>query len=156
MENKANNAIKYILKNKKAFFEYFIEEKYEAGIVLKGTEIKSIREGHCSIADSYAKISKNNEVYLIGFIIQEYKNSGYIKHDPSRFKKLLLNKREIFKISKKVLQSGYTLIPLSIYLKNQIVKVELGLAKGKKLYDKRETLKKKDIDKQIQRKLKYR
>jgi len=148
--------LKYILKNKKAFFDYFIEEKYEAGIVLRGTEIKSIREGHCSIADSYGKITKNNEIYLIGFIIQEYKNAGYAKHDAVRPKKLLLHKREIWKISKKVLQAGYTLIPLSIYLKNQIVKVELGLAKGKKLYDKRETIKKKDIDRQMEKKLKYR
>lgn len=147
--------IKIILKNKKAYFEYFIEEKYEAGIVLKGTEVKSIREGHCSIADSYGKITKNNEIFLIGFLIQEYKNSGYAKHDISRPKKLLLHKNQILRISKKVLQAGYTLIPLSIYLKNQKVKVELGLAKGKKLYDKRETIKKKDIDRMIERKLKY-
>ncbi len=150
-----SNPIKIILKNKKAYFEYFIEEKYEAGIVLKGSEIKSIREGHCSIADSYAKITKENEVYLYGFLIQEYKNSGYIKHDVSRPKKLLLHKKEIIKIARKVNQAGYTLIPLSIYLKNQIVKVELGLAKGKKLYDKRETIKKKDIDRMMNRKLKY-
>lgn len=150
-----SNPIKIILKNKKAYFEYFIEEKYEAGIVLKGSEIKSIREGHCSIADSYAKITKENEVYLYGFLIQEYKNSGYIKHDVSRPKKLLLHKKEIIKIARKVNQAGYTLIPLSIYLKNQIVKVELGLAKGKKIYDKRETIKKKDIDRMMNRKLKY-
>ncbi|MCR4422073.1 MAG: SsrA-binding protein SmpB [Spirochaetales bacterium] len=151
-----SDSIKIILKNKKAYFEYFIEEKYEAGIVLKGTEIKSIREGHCSIADSYAKVTKNNEIYLYGFLVQEYKNSGYIKHDVSRPKKLLLHKKEIIKIGRKINQAGYTLIPLSIYLKNQLVKVELGLAKGKKLYDKRETIKKKDIDRMMSRKLKYR
>jgi SsrA-binding protein len=151
-----SDSIKIILKNKKAYFEYFIEEKYEAGIVLKGTEIKSIREGHCSIADSYAKVTKNNEIYLYGFLVQEYKNSGYIKHDVSRPKKLLLHKKEIIKIGRKINQAGYTLIPLSIYIKNQLVKVELGLAKGKKLYDKRETIKKKDIDRMINRKLKYR
>lgn len=147
--------IKTILKNKKAYFEYFIEEKYEAGIVLRGTEIKSIREGRCSIADSYAKITKENEIYLIGFLIQEYKNSGYIKHDISRPKKLLLHKREIIRLSKKINQAGYTLIPLSVYLKNQKLKVELGLAKGKKIYDKREEIKKKDIDRMLNRKLKY-
>lgn len=151
-----SDSIKIILKNKKAYFEYFIEEKYEAGIVLKGTEIKSIREGHCSIADSYAKVTKNNEIYLYGFLVQEYKNSGYIKHNVSRPKKLLLHKKEIIKIGRKINQAGYTLIPLSIYLKNQLVKVELGLAKGKKLYDKRETIKKKDIDRMMSRKLKYR
>ncbi|HPC39112.1 MAG TPA: SsrA-binding protein [Exilispira sp.] len=97
----------------------------------------------------------SSEVYLYGFLIQEYKNSGYIKHDVSRPKKLLLHKKEIIKIARKVNQAGYTLIPLSIYLKNQIVKVELGLAKGKKLYDKRETIKKKDIDRMMNRKLKY-
>jgi len=147
--------IKIILKNKKAFFEYFIEQKFEAGIVLKGTEIKSIREGHCSIQDSYARITKNFEIYLIGFVINEYKNAGFFSHEPDRPKKLLLHKNEILRISKKVNQAGYTLIPLSVYIKGAFVKVELGLAKGKKLYDKRESIKKKELDRQMNRKEKY-
>ncbi|HNV43397.1 MAG: SsrA-binding protein SmpB [Spirochaetes bacterium] len=151
----SDDNIKIILKNKKAFFEYFIEQKFEAGIVLKGTEIKSIREGHCSIQDSYARITKNFEIYLIGFVINEYKNSGYVSHEPNRPKKLLLHKNEILRISKKVNQAGYTLIPLSVYIKGAFVKVELGLAKGKKLYDKRESIKKKELDRQMNRKEKY-
>ncbi|MCX8058317.1 MAG: SsrA-binding protein SmpB [Spirochaetes bacterium] len=146
--------IKIVHRNKKAFHDYEIIEKYEAGIVLKGTEIKSIREGNCNLKDSYAKVTKKKEVYLYGFHISEYKNSGYVTHDPLRPKKLLLNKREILKLSKRTEREGYTLIALSIYLKNNKAKVELAVAKGKKIYDKRDDIKDREIKRSIEREVK--
>lgn len=147
-----NNKYKIVIKNKKAYHDYFIIEKIEAGIVLVGTEIKSIRNGKCNFKDSYARITKNKEVFLYNFHISPYENQGYITHDPDRPKKLLLHKKEINKLWKKVTLSGYTLVPLQIYIKEKYAKVELALVKGKKTYDKRETLKKKDIERQIERK----
>jgi SsrA-binding protein len=143
--------IKIIHKNKKAFHDYEIIEKYEAGIVLKGTEIKSIRESNCNLKDSYAKVTKRNEVFLYGFHISPYKNSGYVTHNPLRPKKLLLHKNEILKLKKRTEREGYTLIALSVYLKNNKAKVELAVAKGKKIYDKRDDLKEREIKRNIER-----
>lgn len=141
------------IKNKKAYFDYFIEEEIEAGIVLKGTEVKSIREGLANIKDCYA-IIRDKEVFLLNMYIAKYNDGGVFNHDERRTRKLLLNKREILKLRDKIEISGYTLVPLKVYFKNNKVKVLLGLAKGKKNYDKRETLKEKDIKKDIARALK--
>ena len=137
-----------IANNKKAYFDYFIEEKYEAGMVLHGTEVKSIRAGKCSIKESYIKI-ENGEVYVLGMNITPYEKGNIFNKDPLRPKKLLLHKKEILKLYGQIKQKGYALIPLSIYFNGSLVKLELALAKGKKLYDKREDLKKKDANKQI-------
>lgn len=141
------------IKNKKAYFDYFIEEEIEAGIVLKGTEVKSIREGLANIKDCYA-IIRNKEVFLLNMYIAKYNDGGVFNHDERRTRKLLLNKREILKLRDKIEISGYTLVPLKVYFKNNKVKVLLGLAKGKKNYDKRESLKERDIKKDIARALK--
>lgn len=141
------------IKNKKAYFDYFIEEEIEAGIVLKGTEVKSIREGLANIKDCYA-IIRDKEVFLLNMYIAKYNDGGVFNHDERRTRKLLLNKREILKLRDKIEISGYTLVPLKVYFKNNKVKVLLGLAKGKKNYDKRESLKEKDIKKDIARALK--
>ncbi len=143
-----------ISKNKKAYHDFIIEEKFEAGIELKGTEIKSLRAGKCNLKDSYARISKDKEVFVYHFHISKYKNSGYVDHDPDRPKKLLLHKNEINKLWKKVTLSGYALVPLSVYIKNRKAKLKLALAKGKKLHDKRDTLKQKDLKRQVEREMK--
>lgn len=132
------------IKNKKASFDYFIEDTYETGIVLTGTEIKSIRKGSANLKDSYGRI-KNNEVFLINMFIATYEEGNRFNHDERRERKLLLNKKEIKKISDKVSKEGYSLVPLKLYLKNGRAKILLGTAKGKKLYDKRQSLKEKDI-----------
>lgn len=141
--------------NKKARFDYFIEEELECGIVLKGTEIKSIREGLANIKDCYA-IIKNNEVYLLNMFISKYENGSIFNHDERRTRKLLLNKKEILKLRDKVEISGYTLIPIKVYFKNNRAKVLLGLCKGKKNYDKRETIKERDMKREIEKKMKER
>ena len=133
--------------NRKARFNYFIIDEMEAGIELKGTEIKSIRNGKCSIEDTYARI-KNGEVYLINMYIAKYEEGNIFNHDERRERKLLLHKSEIIKLSKKLKQESYTLIPLKIYMKKNNAKVLLGLCKGKKLYDKRETIKKRDLERE--------
>ena len=130
--------------NRKAKFDYFIEEEIECGIELVGTEIKSIRAGSCNIKDSYAVI-KNNEVFLLNTFISPYKEGNIFNHDERRSRKLLLHKNEIKKLNDKVVLQGYTLIPLKIYLKDGKAKVLLGVCKGKKNYDKRETIKERDI-----------
>lgn len=132
------------IKNKKAYFDYFIDQEIECGIVLTGTEIKSIREGNVNLKDSYARI-KNNEVILTNMYIGKYDEGNIFNHDERRERKLLLHKNEIRKLSIKTSQDGYSLVPLKLYLKNGVVKVLLGVAKGKKLYDKRETIKKRDL-----------
>lgn len=132
------------IKNKKAYFDYFIDQEIECGIVLTGTEIKSIREGNVNLKDSYARI-KNNEVLLTNMYIGKYDEGNIFNHDERRERKLLLHKNEIRKLSIKTSQDGYSLVPLKLYLKNGVVKVLLGVAKGKKLYDKRETIKKRDL-----------
>ena len=132
------------IKNKKAYFDYFIEDTYEAGIVLTGTEIKSIRKGSANLKDSYARI-KNGEVFLTNMFISTYEEGNRFNHDERRERKLLLNKKEIFKIRDKIEKEGYSLVPIKLYLKNGRAKLEIGIAKGKKTYDKRQSLKEKDI-----------
>ena len=140
--------IKLIAKNTTAYHNYFIEDKIETGIVLYGTEIKSIRAGKVNLKDSYANI-KNGEVFVTGLHISPYEHGNIFNKDPLRTKKLLLNKREINKLIGLTQQKGYALIPISIYFKGNFVKLELGIGKGKKLYDKRQDLAKKDAQKQI-------
>ena len=141
------------IKNKKATFDYFIEEELECGIVLKGTEIKSIRNGQANIKDCYA-IIKNNEVFLLNMYIAKYNDASIFNHDERRTRKLLLNKKEILKLRDKVEISGYTLVPLKLYFKGNKAKILLGIAKGKKNYDKRESIKEKDIKRDIEKALK--
>lgn len=142
--------IKNIAKNPVARHNYIITDTIEAGIVLTGTEIKSIRNGKVNLKDSYAGI-KNGEAYIYSMHISPYEQGNIFNKDPLRDKKLLLNKREIFRLSGLINQKGYTLVPISLYLKNNIVKLELGIGKGKKLYDKREDLKKKDSEMYIKK-----
>ena len=144
--------IKNIAKNPTAKHNYTIIDTLEAGIVLTGTEIKSIRNGKVNLKDSYAEI-KNSEVFICSMHISPYEQGNIFNKDPMRNRKLLLNKREIFRLTGLIKQKGYTLVPISLYFKNSIVKVELGIGKGKKLYDKREDLKKKDSQMYIQRSL---
>ncbi len=139
--------------NRKARHDYFIEEEYECGIVLTGTEIKSIRSGSCNISDSYA-IVRNGELFLLNMFISHYKEGNIFNHDESRTRKLLMHKKEINKINNKIKLEGYTLVPLKVYFKNSYAKVLLGLAKGKKNYDKRETIKERDIKRKIEKELK--
>ena len=134
---------KLIANNKKAYFDYFIEEKYEAGIALHGTEVKSLRMGKCSLKEAFLKIEKG-EVFIYNMHISPYEKGNIFNKDPLRVKKLLMHKYEINKIAGKIVQKGYTLVPLQIYFKGSLVKVEVGLARGKKLYDKREDIAKKD------------
>ncbi len=132
------------IKNKKAYFDYFIEEEYECGIVLTGTEIKSIRKGSTNLKDTYARI-KNNEVFILNMYIAPYEEGNRFNVPERRSRKLLLNKKEIIKIKSEVMRDGYSLIPLKLYFKNNNVKILLGLCKGKKLYDKRQTIKERDL-----------
>lgn len=141
--------------NRQASFNYFIEETYESGIVLTGTEIKSIRNGKCNIKDSYA-IIKNNEIYLLNAHISAYESGNIFNHDETRTRKLLLHKKEILKLHNKINLEGYTLIPLKIYFKKSKAKVLIGLCKGKKNYDKKETLKERDIARELNKSNKYR
>ncbi|MEA5112843.1 MAG: SsrA-binding protein SmpB [Geobacteraceae bacterium] len=134
---------KIICNNKKAYHDYFIEEKYEAGMVLTGTEVKSLRMGKANLNDSFALV-KSGEAFLNNLHISPYDFGNRENHDPDRMRKLLLHKKEIIKLFAKVREQGYSLVPLRLYFKNGKVKVEMGLAKGKKLYDKREDLKLKD------------
>ena len=139
--------------NRQATFNYFVEDTYEAGIVLKGTEIKSIRRGKCNIKDSYA-IIKNNEVYLLNTHISPYEKGNIFNHDETRTRKLLLNKKEILKLNNKLTLEGYTLIPLKIYFVKGRAKVLIGVCKGKKTYDKREAIKEKDIQRELSKNIK--
>ena len=141
---------KIIAENRQARFNYFIEEKIECGIALEGTEVKSVKNGAISFPDAFAEIS-NGEVFVKNFHISEYSYSSIFNHDPDRPKKLLLHKEEIKHLTRKTEEKGFTLIPLDFYLKNGRVKMTLGLCKGKKLYDKRETIKERDINREIQR-----
>ncbi len=142
------------IKNRKANFEYFIEERYEAGIELKGTEIKSIRKGSCDIKDSFI-IIKNQEAFLLNTYIAKYEEGNIFNHEERRTRKLLLHKKEIKKLLEASNKDGYSLIPLSIYLKKGKAKVEVGVCKGKKLYDKRETIKKRDLERESSRNYSY-
>ena len=139
--------------NKRARFDYFIEEEIEAGIVLTGTEIKSVRDGKCNIVDCYG-IIKNNEIFLLNMFISHYKEGNIYNHDETRTRKLLLHKKEIKKLSDAVSREGKTLVSLKLYFKDNKLKVLLGLAKGKKNYDKRESIKENDLKREAQKKIK--
>lgn len=144
---------KLVCNNKKAYHDYFIEEKYEAGIELFGTEVKSLRLGKCSIKESFIRIDKG-EVYAYGMHITPYEMGNIFNKDPLRPKKLLLHKSEILKLLGKITEKGYTLVPLEVYFNNGRAKLEFGLAKGKKLYDKREDIAKKDLQRETEREFK--
>jgi len=146
---------KLICNNKKAYHDYFIEEKFEAGMVLTGTEVKSLRMGRANLNDAFAQI-KSGEAFLNNLHISPYEFGNRSNHDADRARKLLLHKKEITKLFSKMREQGYTVVPLRLYLKSGLVKVELGLAKGKKLYDKREDLKEKDSKRDIAQALKGR
>jgi SsrA-binding protein len=145
---------KNVTVNRKARYEYTIIQTLEAGIVLQGTEVKALRQGKANLVDSYAQLMKN-EVWLVGAHISEYTQGNINNHDPIRTRKLLLNRSEIRKLIGKVKEKGLTLVPLRIYFKNGKVKVEIALAKGKKVYDKRETIAKRDFNRDQERKIKY-
>lgn len=144
---------KLIANNKKAFHDYFIDETYEAGIALHGTEVKSMRMGKCSIKESFIRI-ENGEVFVYGMHISPYEKGNIFNKDPLRVKKLLMHKYEINKLAGKIAEKGYTLVPLQVYFKEGRVKVEIGLARGKKLYDKRQDIAKKDQRREVQREFK--
>ena len=147
--------MKLIANNKKAFHDYFIEDTYEAGIALAGTEVKSLRMGKCSIKESFIRV-ENGEVYIYGMHISPYEKGNIFNRDPLRVRKLLLHRSEINKIVGKIAEKGYTLVPLKVYFKGSLVKVEIGLAKGKKLYDKRADIAKKDIRREAEKEFKVR
>ncbi len=142
--------IKLIANNKKAFFDYFIDDTYEAGIALVGTEVKSLRMGKCSLKESFIRI-EHGEVFVYNMHISPYEKGNIFNKDPLRVRKLLLQRYEINKLMGKVAEKGYTLVPLKVYLKDSLVKVEIGLARGKKLYDKRESIAKKDQQREAER-----
>ena len=135
------------INNKKAYFNYFVEKEIEAGLVLNGTEIKSIRKGSCNIKDSYVRI-RNNECFITNMYIAKYEEGSIFNHDEYRERKLLLHKKEILKLKNDLQISGYTLVPLKVYIKNGKAKVLVGVCKGKKLYDKRMTIKKRDLERE--------
>ena len=147
--------IKQIAKNSKAFHEYFVEDRYEAGIELAGTEVKSIRSGGVNLKDAWCDI-KDGEIFVKGMHISPYEKGNIFNKDPRRTRRLLMHKKEIVKLFNKVKQDGFTLIPVSIYFKGSLVKVEVALCKGKKLYDKRESAAKKDAQREIDRRMKER
>ena len=147
--------MKIIAQNKKAYFDYFVEEKYEAGIELFGTEVKSVRLGQINLKDSYCSID-NGQIFALGVHISPYEKGNIFNKDPLRPKRLLLHKKEILKLFGKVKQDGYSIVPLSVYLKGPLMKMEIGLCKGKKLYDKRESIAKKDAEREINRRMRDR
>ncbi len=142
--------IKLIANNKKAYHDYFIEDTYEAGISLAGTEVKSLRMGKCSVKEAFVRIERG-EVYVYGMNISPYEKGNIFNKDPLRVRKLLLHKYEVNKIEAKIKEKGFTLIPLKVYFKDSLVKVEIGLARGKKLYDKRDDIAKKDMRREAER-----
>lgn len=146
---------KLIANNKKAYHDYFIDEKYETGIELYGTEVKSIRIGKCSIKEAFVRI-QNGEVYIYGMHVNPYEKGNIFNKDPLRARKLLMHKAEIHKLGGKIAEKGFTLVPLQVYFKGSLVKVEIGLARGKKLYDKREDIAKKDQRRELEREFKVR
>ena len=141
------------IKNKSAYFNYFVEKEIECGIVLNGSEIKSIRNGKANLKDTYA-IIRNGEIFVIGMHISPYEHGNIFNKDPLRDKKLLLNRQEINKLIGLTKQKGYSLVPISLYFKGNLVKLELGIGKGKKLYDKRQDIAKKDAEMKVRRALK--
>lgn len=151
----AKEEMKLVANNKKAYHDYFIEEKYEAGIVLHGTEVKSLRMGKCSIKEAFIRI-ENGEVYAYGMHISPYEKGNIFNKDPLRPKKLLLHKQQIRKLIGSSAEKGYTLVPLQVYFKDGRAKIEIGLAKGKKLYDKRQDIAKKDQMREAEKEMKVR
>ena len=143
---------KIVTQNRKAFHDYFVEEKFEAGISLAGTEVKSIRQGTINLKDSYCK-TDGKEIFVVGMHISPYEKGNVFNKDPLRERKLLMHKKEILRLFNEVKKDGYSLIPLSVYFKDSYVQVEIGLCKGKKLYDKRETAAKRDAQREIERKM---
>ncbi len=148
-----NETMKLVANNKKAYHDYFIEEKYECGIALHGTEVKSLRMGKCSIKEAFIRIG-NAEVFVYGMHVSPYEKGNIFNKDPLRVKKLLLHKQEINKLLGKIKEKGYTLVPLQVYFSNGKAKVEIGLARGKKLYDKRADIAKKDARRETEREFK--
>lgn len=144
---------KIIAQNKKAWHDYFVDEKYEAGIALFGTEVKSVRMGQVNLKDSYCSV-KDGELFVLGMHISPYEKGNIFNREPRRERKLLMHKREIMKINGMLTQKGYTLVPLSLYFSGKNVKVELGLCRGKKLYDKRDSIAAKEVNREIDRKMK--
>ena len=149
------DSIKIVAKNSKAFHDYFIEDKYECGIELAGTEVKSIRQGNVNLKDSFC-IIKDGEISVLGMHISPYEKGNIFNKDPRRTRRLLMHKREIMRLFGKIKQDGYSLVPLSIYFKGPRVKLEVGLARGKKLYDKRDSAAKRDAKREIDRTMKSR
>lgn len=150
-----NDRIKLVANNKKAYHDYFIDDKYEAGIELFGTEVKSIRMGKCSVKEAFVKIDKG-QVYIYRMHISPYEKGNIFNKDPLRTRRLLLHKSEIMKLNGKISEKGYTLMPLQVYFKGSLVKVEIGLARGKKLYDKRADIAKKDQRRELEKEFKVR
>ena len=146
--------MKIIAQNKKAYHEYFIEERYECGIALSGCEVKSLREGAVNLKDSFAMITKNMEIMLLNMHISPYKHGSYYNPEPTRERRLLLHKNEICRLFAKVSQKGYTLVPVSLYFKDALVKVELALCKGKELHDKRTAIAEKQTKRDAERAMK--
>ena len=147
------SGIRLIANNKKAYHDYFIEDTYEAGIELAGTEVKSMRMGKCSIKEAFVRI-ENGQVYIYGMHISPYEKGNIFNKDPLRQRKLLMHRREIDKLLSKIKEKGFTLVPLQVYFKGSLVKVEIGLARGKKLYDKRDDIAKKDAKREMERSFK--
>ena len=148
-------SMKLVANNKKAYHDYFIDEKYETGVVLHGTEVKSLRLGKCSIKEAFIRI-EHGEVIVYGMHVSPYEKGNIFNKDPMRPKKLLMHKSEIMKLTGKLAEKGYTLVPLQVYFKDGLAKVEIGLAKGKKLYDKRQDIAKKDQIREAQKDFKIR
>jgi len=146
---------KLIANNKKAYHDYFIDEKYEAGIALHGTEVKSMRMGKCSIKESFIRI-ENGEIYVYGMHVSPYDKGNLFNRDPLRVKKLLMHRQEINKLQGRIKEKGYTIVPLQVYFNHGKVKVEIGLARGKKLYDKRADIAKKDQKREAEKEFKIR
>ncbi|MCI7740158.1 MAG: SsrA-binding protein SmpB [Clostridiales bacterium] len=150
---KKESSDRLVANNKKAYHDYFIEEKYEAGISLAGTEVKSLRMGKCSIKEAFIRIERG-EVFVYGMHISPYEKGNIFNKDPLRVRKLLLHRAEINKMEGKIAEKGFTLVPLRVYFKGSLVKVEIGVAKGKKLYDKRQDIAKKDMKREAEREFK--
>ena len=155
MAENSKKAQRQVAENRKAYHDYFVDEKYEAGIELFGTEVKSIRGGQVNLKDSYCEV-RGGEIFAIGFRVSPYEQGNIFNRDPMREKRLLMHKREIMKLHGLVSQKGYTLIPLRIYFVGSRLKMEIGLCKGKKLYDKRDSMAKRDADRDIEKAMKNR
>ncbi|MGN0267202.1 MAG: SsrA-binding protein SmpB [Lachnospiraceae bacterium] len=151
----SKDSYKLIANNKKAYHDYFIEETYEAGITLAGTEVKSLRMGRCNVKESFIRIEKG-EVFIYGMHISPYEKGNIFNKDPLRVRKLLLHKRQISKLTGQIAEKGYTLVPLKVYFRGSLAKVEIGLARGKKLYDKRQDIAKKDQRREAEKEFKIR